>query len=255
MLEAAEHGENNVFVTLTYSDDKLPANNSLDPRALSLFLKRLRKVCGRPIRFYACGEYGSRTGRPHYHLALFGYSPCFWGITRTGRVACCDSCDRVFRAWGQGGVLLGTLEQNSAQYIAGYVSKKYTSAQSYKGRVKPFSRMSLRPGIGAGMMDEVASTLMQHGFEEKLDDVPTHLAHGAKNWPIGRYLRRRLRTRIGREGNSPAATLQKIEKDLQPVREAAFNNSQSLKKAVLSLTEGQRIKIYARERRSKRETI
>ena len=46
----------NCFVTLTYNDDNLPPDLSLDKRAFQLFMKRLRKRVKVPIRFFACGE-------------------------------------------------------------------------------------------------------------------------------------------------------------------------------------------------------
>ena len=75
-----------MFVTLTYKDEFLPPNKrpenpkneglySLEPRDLQLFMKRLRFELSkedRKIRFYACGEYGERTARPHYHIIIFG---------------------------------------------------------------------------------------------------------------------------------------------------------------------------------------
>ena len=46
---------------------------SLRKRDFQLFMKRLRKKYSDDrIRFYACGEYGSETFRPHYHAILFG---------------------------------------------------------------------------------------------------------------------------------------------------------------------------------------
>lgn len=71
VLEAQQY-KYNYFVTLTYDDYFLPAKNSLEPRDLQLFLKRLRKKFkGTKIRFLASGEYGDSSFRPHYHLILF----------------------------------------------------------------------------------------------------------------------------------------------------------------------------------------
>jgi hypothetical protein len=69
--EASLH-EHNSFITLTYNDENLPADGSLDVRHWQLFMKRLRKRHGSGIRYFHCGEYGSKHRRPHYHACLFG---------------------------------------------------------------------------------------------------------------------------------------------------------------------------------------
>lgn len=255
MLEAAQYKEN-AFVTLTYSDDNIPRGNSLDPRDLQKFIKRLRKSQATKLRYYAVGEYGGTTGRPHYHLALFNYQSCEYGITRErkGKFSCCAACDSVARTWGLGKVQLGTLEEKSAAYIGGYVSKKYTQAQSETNRHPEFTRMSLRPGIGLGLMHDVASTLLQHSLEGELIDVPISLRHGTHQWPLGRYLRRKLRTFIGRPANAPKAVLELQKQELQTLRETAWNNQTSLTTEVLKLSEGRRIQIEQKQWRKKRET-
>ena len=59
------------FVTLTYDDDHLPSDRKLRKGDLQLFHKRMRKAFG-PFRFFACGEYGERTHRAHYHSIYIG---------------------------------------------------------------------------------------------------------------------------------------------------------------------------------------
>jgi len=255
MLEAAQY-EDNAFLTLTYADNKLPPGNSLDPRALTLFFKRLRKKSARQIRYFGCGEYGEQSGRPHYHLALFNYPTCTRGQTQNlRRSTCCPHCDLLAETWGLGNILLGTLTPESSAYVAGYISKKYTHAQNYENRVAPFSRMSLRPAIGLGMMHELASTLLQHKLDEKMIDVPVSLQHGSKKWPLGRFLRRKLRTFIGKEINAPEAVLQSQSEELQALRSTAWANQTSVKTEILNKSLGRRIQINARYRRSNREKV
>ena len=85
MLELQYH-ESSYFVTLTYDDEHVPvtyysenvdgeARSGLTLRArdLQLFMKRLRKEHSyERLRFFACGEYGSNSYRPHYHAIIFG---------------------------------------------------------------------------------------------------------------------------------------------------------------------------------------
>ena len=101
------------------------------------------------------------------------------------------------------------------------------------GRVPEFARMSLRPGIGADMMHDVASTLMEFNLEDTQADVPSALRHGKRIMPLGRYLRRKLRVTVGMDPNAPQSTLDEARAALQPLRDIAFENSQSFKETVI----------------------
>jgi len=248
MLEAAQY-EDNTFATLTYSDESLPHDGSVSTREIQLFIKRLRDRYPVKFRYFAVGEYGEETGRPHYHLALFGFKSCLYGVTRK-RATCCVSCELVSKSWGQGHILLGELTKDAAQYIAGYTTKKWTSpnCSHLKGRKPEFARMSLRPGIGLGMMHDLASVLMTHKLDERMIDVPTTLQHGTQKWPLNRYLRRKLREFIGRSPNAPAETLAEQAETLRPLREIAFASSSPLKTEVLKNSLGKRTQIHNREK-------
>lgn len=229
MLEAALHGEN-TFVTLTYDEDHLPEGATLVPAHLRDFLKRLRKSYEpRRLRFFGVGEYGDRTERPHYHLALFGFPNCAFGLTRSIRPgrSCCAACDAIDAAWGNGGVMLGELTDASASYVAGYVLKKLTSPDDARlaGRHPEFSRMSNRPGLGADMMHEVASTLLDFNLEETQPDVPSALRHGRRMMALGRYLHRKLRTYVGKSPDSPESVQAERRAEMQRLRDAQNNHS------------------------------
>lgn len=165
VLEARNH-ERNCFITLTYSDEQLPKNQSLDKSHLQKFFKRLRKAKGE-LRYYACGEYGDLTKRAHYHACLFG-------MDFEDKVEFKRSGDHVIyiseelnRLWGYGHTSIGPLNFETAAYCARYVLKKRTSK---KGEVQhavldeetgeltavraPYAAMSLRPAIGREWMDK-----------------------------------------------------------------------------------------------------
>jgi len=248
MLEAAQYGDN-CFVTLTYDPKKLPDTMSVYPATLSAFVKRLRFNTQHKLRYFGCGEYGDKSGHPHYHLALFNFPTCLYGRTRHHVPTCCSLCETISKAWGYGRIELGTLTPHSMAYVAGYLNKKMTrdTDPRLEGRRPEFARMSLRPGIGLGMMHELASTLMELGTDNMVD-VPAILAHGRTNYPLGRYLRRNLRKLIGRSPNAPQAALQAYKEEMRPMREAAFNASLPLKTAVLEKSLGRRIQIRAKYR-------
>lgn len=109
------------FWTLTYRDDIERPIFSLSKRHLQLFFKRLRKS-GSRVRYFACGEYGDRTSRPHYHSIIFGLdSSEFPGL---------DSRGELIRfhhpAWEHGHVTVGSVTPESIRYVTGYISKKYS---------------------------------------------------------------------------------------------------------------------------------
>lgn len=189
MFYESQLHEDNCFVTLTYSEDHLPALRSLVPRDLTLWLKRLRKAADpRRFRYFAVGEYGDESSRPHYHAILFGLGQFDSGL--------------IDKTWGLG--LTATFEFNefTAQYTAGYTVKKLTRKGDPRlnGRHPEFARMSLRPGIGADAMAFLASQLHSDpGLNQLLaaGDVPSFLTVGKKKIPIGRYLRQKIRDHIG----------------------------------------------------------
>lgn len=154
--------EDNAFITLTYSDECLPVSGSLDKSHFSGFLKRLRDRVGyERIRFYACGEYGERTLRPHYHAILFNYDfpdkALFTTGSRGHRLYTSELLDSV---WGFGHCQIGAVTFDSAAYVARYITKKITgdlAADHYAGRAPEFSLMSRRPGIGRGWLDRFTS--------------------------------------------------------------------------------------------------
>lgn len=215
MLETLCHSDS-AFVTLTYADDMLPSDMSLNPVTLQLFVKRLRSaVSPLRIRYYAVGEYGDQSERPHYHLILFGYRSCLNGrsmYTRR-RLQCCSQCDRVRDSWGLGFVGLGSVTMESAAYCCSYITKnmRRTDDLRLKGRWPEFARMSLRPGIGYDALWEIADTMMRYDLDESGEDVPTGIRHGAKVLPLGRYLRRSLRTMVGKDEKAPDEVIEELQ--------------------------------------------
>lgn len=222
MLEAKEHQEN-CFLTLTYSDDQLPFGSStlatLHPPHLRDWLKSFREAI-RPlkIRFYAVGEYGDVSERPHYHVVLFGFPTCMHGRSRFGvggRVDCCRVCDFVLASWGRGQVDLGSVTRQSCQYIAQYTVKKVRSgidAEWLQGRYPEFSRQS--KGIGKGICDEIADMMLRYGYDKSENDVPVAVYHSGKFWPLGGFLRREIRKRIGWDEKTPLAAKKAREEEL-----------------------------------------
>lgn len=150
------------FVTLTYSDDQLPDNASLDQEELQRFFKRLRRARGgRPFKYYACGEYGEKKGRPHYHAIIFGIEPCHCPLSVQAIENCgCEDRQLVIEAWAHGGVdRIGTVNYHSARYTADYIGKTVWKEDQNLPRQRPFHLISL--GIGRRFVDKNASQLRE----------------------------------------------------------------------------------------------
>lgn len=164
LLHESFSHDKSAFVTLTYDDRYAPA--SVSKRALQLFFKRLRKrLPDREIKYYACGEYGEKTGRPHYHAIIFGIEPCgqCWScMKRNIADKPCNDCKIIRDIWTipytdtiMGYVNLGYVEQRSIRYVTGYINKALH--QVVQGREQPFNIMS--QGLGRAYCDTNAERL------------------------------------------------------------------------------------------------
>ena len=163
------------FLTLTYDNENVPFHyfdrdtgevfdglesdnldsvQTLRKRDVQLFMKRLRKMFPeRKIRFYACGEYGSKTKRPHYHLIIFGCSVYDFHDRRVvGKNELGDnffSSDSLALRWPAGFHVLADVSYKTCAYVARYVTKKIYGDTVPYGADQEFVLMSRRPGLGS----------------------------------------------------------------------------------------------------------
>lgn len=163
MHEASQH-EQSSFLTLTYSDEHLPEDGSLDVREWQLFAKRVRKRVG-PFRFFHCGEYGDRYGRPHYHACVFGLDFSgdrrLWKTSGGHRLYVSPTLDEL---WGRGHALIGDVTYDSAAYVARYCLKKRHgdgAEEHYGGRKPEYCTMSRRPGLGRGWYERFGNEVRE----------------------------------------------------------------------------------------------
>lgn len=154
------------FVTLTYDDAHIMTygndidvfDHTLMKKDLQDFWKRLRihavrnESCNRKIRYFACGEYGDKTFRPHYHAIIYGI-PWIdinsWEMSKSG--------NKLFRSpilekiWSNGIVCVSPVTWNTCAYTARYTMKKSNGRDNdfYLdiGLEPEFLTMSRRPGI------------------------------------------------------------------------------------------------------------
>ncbi len=207
--EASLHEFNggNCFVTLTYRDKiecdwwqlrngyHVPDDYSLQKSHFTKFMKRLRAVVfPQEVRYYQCGEYGNtckhgldleavgcplcNVGRPHHHACLFnvGFNDLEVYTEKNGENR--YTSPLLEEIWKYGFVDVGTLNFDSAAYVARYVMKKVSgvSADDHYSSVDldgvfsflqpEYSTMSRKPGIGKKWYDEFKGDLFPS------DEVP-----------------------------------------------------------------------------------
>lgn len=130
MHEASLHDEN-CFLTLTYSEENLPIDGSLNLKHFQDFIKRLRKQLEpRKIRFYHCGEYGEKFSRPHYHSIIFNYDFPDKKIWKQEKDYTLWTSDQLDTIWQHGFGSIGRVTFDSAAYVARYIMKKITGKRA-----------------------------------------------------------------------------------------------------------------------------
>lgn len=153
------------FLTMTYDREHLPALGTLVKRDLQLFMKRLRKERPTGLRFFACGEYGETTLRPHYHVLLF--NTCFpdmkfWKAAGDNDLFASAELNGL---WTNGDCLIGNVTFDSCAYVARYCTKVITGPAAeahYAGREPEFTVMSRRPGIGFSYYERHGAEAYRH---------------------------------------------------------------------------------------------
>jgi hypothetical protein len=191
LLEQMAHRESS-FITLTYEDGKVPTvygHQILSKPDFQKFIKRLRTKGLPDFRYFAVGEYGDISGRPHFHAAMFGIGPQY---------------DPIIRAtWGMGHTMSGSLTKDSASYIAGYTLKKLTRRgdERLEGRPPEFFLGSKRGGaIGTGGIKKIHKAL-EDDPRYKTDQALTEIQYGNYKLPLGRYLQKYLAKMMDLEEN------------------------------------------------------
>jgi hypothetical protein len=197
--EASLHNFN-CFITLTFDQKHLLDRSNpftVDPRDFQLFMKRLRKrlwqdhlrrytllyrisgIFSKSLtrwlanklfnspRYFSCGEYGDKFGRPHYHACLFGVDfpdKVLWKEVNgfplyTSKI--------LSSLWPFGFSSIGAVSFESAAYVARYIMKKVSGDKakehyqlsdddgySLLQRFPEYTTMSRRPGIAKGWFEK-----------------------------------------------------------------------------------------------------
>lgn len=189
LVQEDKHSLQSHFVTLTYDNDHIRRTENgfmtLRKKDVQDFMKRLRYYSNPSpkIKYYAAGEYGSKTRRPHYHLILFNADP-----------------DKVELAWRDkagtplGSCYFGTVSAASVGYTLKYISKgKFKKRHSRDDRVPEFSLMST--GLGLSYLTDAIRAYHEADMYNRM-----YLTYeGNKKMAMPRYYKDKLYTKEQRQ--------------------------------------------------------
>lgn len=221
------HNNIGIFLTLTYDDENLPKNGHLDYNHPKNFVKHLRDLISpHKISTLGCAEYGEKGGRPHYHLLIFGWEPKdkqlkYESQSGSKKYSVFES-KTIDRIWKKGLAEFGSIERESANYVARYTLKKCKNKnknknESEKPKEKTICR-SLRPALGKLWYEKYSRSVRSIDASILLDATGA-----AQQLPVPRYYDRLL------EKESPNAyeALKTSRKEFQPLDQ--YENSKERK--------------------------
>lgn len=180
------------FVTLTYNDQSIPFNEheqaTLNYEDIQKFFKRLRKRESQQgneqtIKYYAVGEYGCKTHRPHYHIILFN----------------CMDINNVESSWTLNGAPLGHIHVGNVKDESIYYTLKYTSKAIFGDSTRDNTRQREKALMSKGLGLSYLTPQMEKYHQDDISRGVTFL--GNKKLPLPRYYRDKLfdeRTRMQR---------------------------------------------------------
>lgn len=192
------------FLTLTYETAPITKyqNLTLQKTDLQKFFKRLRKkLPNTKIKYYAIGEYGSRTYRPHYHAIMFNL-PQQW----------LEDPILLQKIWTHGIVQIDKAQGGSIAYVCNYITTDNSKIKELADVQQEFSIMSKKMGL-----NHLTPQMLKH-YRENLSDTITH--SGGQKSVLPRYLKEKIFTK--KEMEIITAKHKEHSKDVFQDR---FNNS------------------------------
>jgi hypothetical protein len=156
----------NCFITLTYDDDHLPSFLIVKDE-FQKFIKRLRKKIKTKLKYIVSHEYGGRSGRPHHHAIIFGWSPpnqSFLMEAPSGEPL--YTSPLLDELWPHGFHSIGDANAKTAYYIASYSLKavKHSVTDPETGELVTVSDSmdcSSRPAIGRNFFLENVDQILE----------------------------------------------------------------------------------------------
>lgn len=197
------------FLTLTYDEKHVPRRKGIRTlyfRHVQLFFKKLRKS-GASLKYVAVGEYGKKTGRPHYHVIL-------WTTA---------SSQLISQKWHHGHVHFGTLNAASILYSLKYIIQP----KEGDNEIKQKTRAQFSKGLGLSYM--TAALQYWHNPDDTLENAKFYSIIDTKKVPLPRYYRNKIFTKWLQREHGKEVYYQSIKKRRQELRDLRKFHDEPLK--------------------------
>ena len=223
------------FITLTYDTKNVPISGNgfmtLDKSHPPLFWKRLRDYAvrryphSRPIRYYLCGEYGSKNERPHYHAICFNV----------------PDPELFYDSWKLGKIDVGEVEGASIAYTVGYMNKETRIPKFHRDdRVPEFAQMS--KGIGKSYVSDMRN-VNYHKDDYSRQYVTDHQG---KKIPIPKYYKDRIFDDKEKAFIRRKSELSRLEREEEEKRLFFIKNPNATDLEWIKYMEGKKVVTYKR---------
>lgn len=177
LLQEMQQSSTAAFLTFTYDDAHLSYGEkwpTLVKSDFQNFMKRLRKkqasLSNVKLKYYACGEYGSTTYRPHYHAIMFNLVPelLFDGV--------------LGDIWQNGNARVDDCNIRTIQYVSKYVMK--SGGGPLNGKEREFALMS--KGLGKSFLTDKTTKFY------KENETPYLIWQDGKKITMPRYYKEKI---------------------------------------------------------------
>lgn len=185
LQQELKRSDSAIFLTLTYSDDHVPwteeGTQTLNYKHHQNFIKSLRKAAikradlggfiNKSLKYYAVGEYGEETERPHFHYILFN----LLGVHKTPEF--------LEMVWQKGKTDVLPVTNGTIGYVCGYVHKRHQFETDDP-------RLPTRAFQSKGLGDNYITPQIKQYYQKK--EIPYLQVEGGQKIAMPKYYKDKL---------------------------------------------------------------
>ncbi|AXH77080.1 MAG: replication initiator protein [Microviridae sp.] len=229
------------FVTYTYDNENIEFSQNNMPtlvkKHFQLYMKKLRHDAKKTgIKYYAVGEYGTKSWRPHYHAILInvelehviGLANAVFALNNK-ELALNGTYEFTNENWDKGHMTVGRVNKKTIKYVLKYITKATrvpVHANDY--RQKEFSLMS--KGLGKRYIDYNKKWHKKDIFNR------VYLQDGEHKISMPRYYKDKIYTKLQRQSIglvSEERQIEKYQEDLSTLTKKQFDDKMTKEAAII----------------------